>query len=272
MENLIVKSYDSSLQKYEQDWIDKIQKDIQLIRTYNNPSLCFYTSMVYGFAEHLPYSMDIEQPEYVPADFLNMNPHDVDENFWFKWDDRRSYFNAMMHWGDALKTGMLLQVCNIFQKMILGQFPNNFELTEENYKNWGIDAMTDEPEYNRNFFETLKALPDWHDKLISAVDNEERRSILESMYADMMNKISNRYGSFRETDINGNIIRDEKGVIPIKPSMDVEMLIYREGVTYHDGIPEVIEAIKKEQLEKYEKFKSQFSNELPGENQTPRLK
>lgn len=47
--------------------------------------------MVYSFARHLPYSMDIEQPEYVPADFLNMIPHDVEENNWFKYDDRRTF-------------------------------------------------------------------------------------------------------------------------------------------------------------------------------------
>lgn len=272
MESLIVKTYHSSLQSYAQNWIDELQNNFHLRDYYRNPTLSLYTSMVYGFANHLPYSMDIEQPEYVPADFLNMIPNDVEENSWFKWDDRRTYFNAMTHWGDTFKSGMLLQMCNIFQKMILGQFPNNFVLTEDNYTSWGIDLMTQNQEYNKCFFETLKALPDWHNKLISSTNNDERRITLEAMYADIMSKISARYGSFKETDVNGNVVRESKGIIPIRPSDDVSMFVHWDNVTFHDGIPDVIEAIKGLQLEKYKKVKLQSLNELPEYIQTPKLK
>lgn len=84
MDNLILKQYDKELQSYELNWIDKLINEIDKENNYNNPSLSFYTSMVYGFANNLPYSMDIEQPEYVPSDFLNMEPFDVEENNWFK--------------------------------------------------------------------------------------------------------------------------------------------------------------------------------------------
>lgn len=272
MESLIVKVYDSSLQGYAQNWIEELQNNSSLRDCYRNPTLSLYTSMVYGFANHLPYSMDIEQPEYVPADFLNMLPNDVEENSWFKWEDRRTYFNAMTHWGDTFKSGMLLQICNIFQKMILGQFLTDFALTEENYTSWGIDLMTKDKEYNRCFFETLKVLPDWYHKLISSVNNDERRSILDMMYLDIMGKVSARYGSFKKTDTAGNTIREYKGSIPIRPSSDVSMFVHWDDVTFCDGIPEVIEAIKREQLEKYNKRKLELLSELSGDSYTPKLK
>lgn len=270
MESLIVKTFDNSLQSHAQNWIDELQNNFYLKDDYQNPTLSLYTSMVYGFANHLPYSMDIEQPEYVPADFLNMIPNDVEENNWFKWDDRRTYFNAMVHWGDTFKSGMLLQMCNLFQKMILGQFPNNFVLTEDDYTSLGIDVMTKDQEYNRCFFETLKALPDWYQKLSAATDNDERRSILEAMYADIMSKISARYGSFKETDGNGNTVRESKGTISIRPSDDVSMFVHWEYITFHDGIPDVIEAIRREQMNNYNKIKQQ--SKISEDIQVPKLK
>lgn len=263
MDILIVKTYDSSLQNYELSWLEEILKDYNKKILYKNPTASLYTSMVYGFANHLPYSMDIEQPEYVPADFLNMSPYDVEENSWFKWKDRRTFFNSMINWGDTFKTGMLLQICNIFQKMILGQFPSDFELKEENYGSWGIDSMTKDKEYNRCFFETLKSLPAYYQKVVHAVNNNERRNVLDQIYEDIMRKIAARFDSFKETDVDGNIVRESKGNIPISPSSDIEMLVHWDNIRFHDGITHITEAIKKEQLTKYNSNKPQSINEIP---------
>ncbi len=251
MDNLVLKQFDKELQIYELDWIDKLLNDEELKSDFKNPSLSFFTSMVYGFAHNLPYSMDIEQPEYVPADFLNMEPFDVEENNWFKYDDRRTFFHAMVSWGDSFKTGMMLQMCSLFQKMLLGQFPVNFELKNEDFAGWGISSMTKNMEYNRCFFETLKSLPSYYQKVTSANTNDERRKALEEIYAEIVYKISERYGGFKETGANGEVIRESYGTIPIRPHYDVEMLVHWEFIDYFDGIPEVIEAIKKEQLKKY---------------------
>lgn len=256
MGNIIIRAYDSSLQDYELKWTSEIQNNLSKRDFYSNPTLSFYTSMVYGFANHLPYSMDIEQPEYVPADFLNMMPYDVDLNQWFKFEDRRTFFNALIHWGDTFKTGMLLQMCNVFQKMILGQFPNDYTLTEEDYRVWGIDTMTKDKDYNRCFFETLKSLPDYYKELIAKENNEDRRKVLENMYNDIMNKIAHRFGGFKETDGNGNIVRESKGTIPIRPSKDVSMFVYWDDITFHDGIPAIIQEIKEDQWKSYSKFRA----------------
>lgn len=261
MDELIVKTYDTSLQNYELTWNQAILQDSDKKDIYRNPSLSLYTSMVYAFANRLPYSMDIEQPEYIPADFLNMMPYDVEENNWFKWEDRRTFFNSMIRWRDTFKTGMILQMCNVFQKMILGQFPSNFDLKEEDYSAWGINLMTDNEEYNRRFFETLKSLPDYYKEIISADNNEARRVVLDQMYTDIIHKIASRAGGFKEEDSKGNLIRESKGSALVMPSNDVKMLVYWENITFHDGIPSVIEAIKQEQFEKYISNKPQALKE-----------
>ena len=247
MKNLINTNYDTDLHIYERDWIEKNSKN----NMYKNPSVSLYTSMVYSFAKHLPYSMDIEQPEYVPADFFNMMPLDIETNNWFKWEDRRTFFNAMIRWSDTFKTGILLQICNIFQKMILGKFPADFELEEKEYTDLGIDMLTKNEEYNRNFFEMLKSLPTYYQKIINASDNNERRAILDEIYADLMNKIATYYGGFREVDTYGNIKRESNSIVPIHPSKDVEMLVFWENIEFHDGISSIIQFMKEEQLKSY---------------------
>lgn len=250
MQSLITITNDNSLQKYELEWLENYQNSRG--RSYNNPTATLYTSMVYSFARHLPYSMDIEQPEYVPADFLNMTPHDVEENNWFKWEDRRTFFNAMINWQDTRKSGMLLQVCNIFQKMILGKFPTDFELKEEDYVSWHIDTMTKDQEYNRSFFEALKSLPNYYQKVINSTTNEERRDILNKMYQAVMTKIEQKLGGYKETESEGNIIRETKASISISPFRDIEMLVYWDNIVYHDGIESVKKTITEEHLKIYD--------------------
>lgn len=233
MLNLIKNSQDQSLSIYEKQWIDSLTID-----DYKNPTLTLYTSMVFGFANHLPYSMDIEQPEYVPSDFFNMEPIDVETNDWFKYADRRTFFNSMISWGDSFKTGILLQICSIFQKMLLGKFPENFELKEEYLVDWGIDKMTHNMEYNRCFFEILKSLPFFYTCIINSKNNEERRNNLNQMYESVADKIA----AYRGYSTNK---------ITINPSWDVKMRVYWEHIVFYDGIKNVVESIKKEQLKYY---------------------
>lgn len=51
--------------------------------------------MVYGFANNLPYSIDINQPEYVAADFLNISPYAVESNNRFKNNNGKTFFQVM---------------------------------------------------------------------------------------------------------------------------------------------------------------------------------
>lgn len=252
MDKLLSLVANDDLQTCGSSWMAKAKKS----GYYHNPSASFFTSMVYGFASHLPYSMDIEQPEYVPADFLNILPHDVDENPWFKYEDRRTIFNALINWGDTYKTGILLQLCNIFQKMLLGQFPVDYELGEDNYVEWKIFSMTKNEEYNRNFFETLKILPSFYRSVISAPDEKSRRVALEEAYATIKKNLAARFGGIKVTDANGNIVTERIGTIPIRPSEDVAMLVHWDNISFHDGIKPVIDEIRTKQLEEYIRSKN----------------
>ena len=82
-------------------------------------------SIVYEFASKLPYSMDYQDKEFVPGIFLNISP--VNSSKWI-FKDHPSLYYKMINWGDTLKSGILLQVCFIFQLMIMGEFPNNYQI------------------------------------------------------------------------------------------------------------------------------------------------
>ena len=218
---------------------------------YSNPSLTLFGSMLYDFAYKLPYSMDIEQEEYVPGDFLNLEPYDVDENRWFKFSDRRTLFNAMEH-TDARRSGILLQVCFIFQQMLLGKV-TPYELSDSDYERTRISKRDEE--YNRNFFTVMKKLPEYYLKVISANTNEERRKILDEVYDEMRYYIGMRVGSFRKSEIHDGvevITRDRKATIPYAPYLDIEMILDHSGF-YNMYFRDLTNKIKEEQLKNYQK-------------------
>lgn len=77
-------------------------------------------SLAYKFAKNLPFSMDIAQEEYAPAEFINVKPYDAEDSRFFKYND--SVYSAMVSWRDTFKSGVLLQICAIFQKMLSMNF------------------------------------------------------------------------------------------------------------------------------------------------------
>lgn len=257
MNNLSVFGNESGVaygQKTSQELLEleKTAIDLMKRRGVKNPSLSLYISMVYGFAENLPYSMDIEQEEYVPGDFLNLKPFDVEENNWFKYEYRRTIYNAMVHWGDTFKSGVLLQVCYIFQQMLLKNIPANFSVSDDDFEKMGFDVFTKNAEYNRLFFEILASLPSYYQSVVDSQDITERRSKLEKMYEDIQNCIGMRIGGFREIDNNGNIIREVKSNIIWGAFRDVELLVAWDYVNIFDvNSFDITKFMKEEQLKKY---------------------
>ena len=246
------KKTDEKLYELEQPTINVLKRFGR-----SNVSLTLHTSMVYGFAIHLPYSMDIEQEEYVPGDFLNIEPHDVNENVWFKEKDRRTYFNAMVNWGDSFKSGMLLQICFIFQQMLLGNISIDYSYNEQDYKRLGIDKLTSNEKYNKNFFDILSRLPLYYQYVVSSSDVPDRRKRLEKVYSQMCQGIEMRVGGFRKTDVNGNVVIEQEAAISWSPWRDVEMLVYWDNVTFFDGLKlDITKQIKEEQLKSYNKPKN----------------
>ena len=225
----------------------------------------FIFSMVYDFAKNLPYSMDIQQEEYVPADFLNMTPYDFANDRFFKWEDSRTVYTAMTSWGDTFKSGIVLQMCAVFQKMLSRQFPNDYVLEDDDFYLWGIDNITSDKDYNKRFFETLKSLPDYYKRVESAKSVEERRKALDQIYAEMQNGIVNKIGGFRETDGEGNVVREYKPTIVCRPISDLKMLYYFRNIEYLDEIPKLKETIRKQDLKRLEDSQKTPMIELDGD-------
>lgn len=183
-------------------------------------------SMVYEFAKKLPYSMDIQQEEYVPADFMNMRPYDANTHRFFKWKDSETVYKALLSFGDTFRTGVIMQVCAVFQKMLSEQFPHDYVLKDSDFHTWGINEMTPDEEYNRNFFEILKILPEYYKNVQAAKDNRERREILMTIYEEMEKNIANRVGGYRRKNAQGEVVEEFKPQVICHPSQDVYMLYY----------------------------------------------
>ena len=246
---IVRKSTSADLYAIEEPYINEYKE-----RGVRNPSLTLYGSMVDGFASHLPYSMDIEQEEYVPGDFLNLEPFDVEENNWFKWEDRRTIYNAMYRWSDTRRSGILLQTCYVFQQMLLGNISPDIIIDEDKYYELGIHKFTYDEEYNRRFFETLKKLPDYYKRVMYSTSKEERRKNLEEVYKDICANVQNLVGGFRETDGKGNIVRESKADIAWPAWRDVEMIVDANYNTIYDGLKlGLTKEIKNKQLDNMQK-------------------
>ncbi|MCI8352373.1 MAG: hypothetical protein HFJ58_01945 [Clostridia bacterium] len=184
----------------------------------------YIARMAYEFAEGLPYSMDIEQTEFVPADFINMTPSNFESDRFFKWEDQRTIYTAMTSDRETFKSGILLQVCAIFQKMLLGQFPTNYKVREEDYTNNGIDRMTPDQDYNMRFFEALSSLPQYYNTMLNIKDIKERRTALDTIFEKMQQSIANRVGGMKYTDSEGNTTEVKPSVV-WKPKFDLCMIL-----------------------------------------------
>ena len=203
---------------------DIIKKELENYILNNNENeeniIC---SLVYKFARKLPYSMDYLDENFIPGDFLNVTPTQKNNRI-FKYYN--NIYGQMIDWGDSLKSGVLLQVCVIFQKMLCGIVPHDYELKDEDFSNLGISNMTSNQEYNYNLFETLKKLPEYYTIVNASSNIEDRRKALDEIYLLMKNQIGQKVGGMRRTEVNGSIIKiqESKAITNWSPYRDLEML------------------------------------------------
>jgi len=199
-------------------------------------------SLVYEFARKLPYSMDYMDKDFVPGMFLNVSPINPTK---YIFKEYNSLYSKMVNWGDTKKSGLLLQICNIFQAMLMGNFPSNYELTEEDFYNFGIAQMTRDDEYNHFLFETLQILPHYCIKLNSVENSDDRRKILDEIYGLILDRIGQKIGGVRKTSTIGNVIsvQEHKATIRLLPHRDLDMLYYFERINYGFDIQNLINNI-----------------------------
>lgn len=153
----------------------------------------------------------------------------------------------MINWGDTKKSGILLQICNVFQAMLIGQFPRNYQLTAESFHNLGIDQMTSDNEYNQFLFETINLLPQYCIEVNSAKTLDERRKTLDDIYMVILDRVGQKIGDFRRTSIAGDIIsiQEHKATIRLFPHRDLDMLYYFEGIRFDFDVRNLVDNINK---------------------------
>ena len=201
-------------------------------------------SIVYEFASKLPYSIDYMDEDFVPGIFLNVGPVNPEKGI-FKYSS--SLYDKMVNWGDTLKSGILLQLCFIFQRMLVGEFPNNYRLSDDDYHNLGIDQMTSDEEYNRYLFEFLQMLPEYCAK-VNSVSGDDRRKVLDEIYAVILDRVGQKVGGFRRESITGDVIsvQEYKATIRLFPHRDLDMLYYFNNIRFGFGIRNLVDEINKE--------------------------
>lgn len=199
-------------------------------------------SLVYDFAKKLPYSMDYMDSDFVPGIFLNIAPLNP-KTYIYKYNS--SLYDKMINWGDTLKSGILLQVCFIFQTMLMQQIPSNYQLSDDDYYNLGINNMTSDEEYNCYLFEMLKLLPEYCARVNSNESADDRRKVLDEVYAIMFQRVGQKVGGFRRTSVKDDVIsvQDYKPTIGLFPHRDLDMLYYFNNVRFGFGIERLVKKI-----------------------------
>ena len=199
-------------------------------------------SIVYEFAKKLPYSIDYMDEDFVPGIFLNVAPSNP-KTYIYKYNN--SLYDKMINWGDTLKSGILLQICFIFQTMLMQRIPSNYQLSEEDYYNLGISNMTSDKEYNRYLFEMLKSLTEYCARVNLTESTEDRRKVLDEVYVIMFQKIGQKIGGIRRTSIDGDIIsiQEHKSTICLVPHRDLDMLYYFNNIRFGFGVERLVKKI-----------------------------
>lgn len=83
-------------------------------------------------------------------------------------------------------------------------------------------------------------------------------------YAEMQNSIVNKIGGFRETDSNGNVIRESKPTIVCQPVSDLSMLYRFRRVEYNRENPSLKKIIRKQDEKRLEHSQKTPEIELDG--------
>lgn len=218
-------------------------------------------TLVYRFASNLPYSMDFKDPKFVLGDFMNYVPVNPKK---YMFIDYGSVYNKMIHWSDTIVSGVKLQVCSIFQKMLMSINADKYTLVEEDFYLYGFDKLTGMDIYNKNIFNLLVDLPKYC-KLVNSTDNlEERREHLKAVY-EIIDKVTSHveYVRRHNTEVCKDVeaVREEKVdfVHGWSPDADLHMMYHFNNIDIGNcnvhGIIEQTNAIVHNQLEQSDVLK-----------------
>ena len=184
--------------------------------------------MVYEFASKLPYSMDYMDPDFVPGDFINMRPENPKKSIFI---DHGNLYNKLVSWSDTVENGVKLQVFTIYQKMLMTEDTERYQLEEIDFYTYGFDKLTCMDIYNKNIFNLLVGLPKFCVLVRNAQTPEERRAVLKQVY-----EVIDRVASYVEyTKTTNEVITEGIEVVDTSvvqfvhgwsPKQDLEMMYH----------------------------------------------
>lgn len=217
-------------------------------------------SMVYKFAKNLPYSMDYLDDDFILGDFINYIPSNSNK---YLFKDYSNIYNKMINWSDTIVSGIQLQICNIFQKMLLSNKYDNYSLSEEDYYNYGFDKLTSMEHYNKTIFNFFRVLP-YYCMLINSSDNtDERRNKLDEVYGYIWQVTNNVIKKSNDVVISKDVIILGKVVEynhRWKPSQDLEMMFHFERVENYDLDCSLLINYIKDKISSYDRAKRLVKN------------
>lgn len=185
------------------------------------------------FAKKLPYSLDKEDSDFLPCDFLFMGPSNPNIRL-FK--ENSNILNAMIGWGDTKRSGYLLQLFSIFQKMLQDK---NFTIScfgELSGKYKDIDIIINSDYTNRYTNIIENSLPKYYNAFLAANKNaEKRKEVLDDMFEEFKYEIGSGSGDNKLVFVADSVVeKQRKRGFNFKPGDDLEMLLYFNGVNLDD--------------------------------------
>ena len=205
--------------------------------------------LVYAFARKLPYSMDYADPDFVLGNFINFIPDDPKKNLFVEYG---CIYNKMINWGDTIVNGVKLQICNIFQQMLMTEEVDRYQLEEVDFYTYGFDKLTSMDIYNQNIFKLLSDLPKYCVLVRNASTQEERRTILKSVY-EVIDKVTSyvEYHKRNKIDmVDGvEVLKEDvtKFVHRWSPAQDLEMLFHFNYLNVFDlNVTPILDSCKKQ--------------------------
>ena len=145
--------------------------------------------------------------------------------------DHGNVYNKLVSWSDTIVNGVKLQVCTIFQKMLMTEDTDRYQLEEIDFYTYGFDKLTGMDIYNKNIFNLLVGLPKFCVLVRNAQTPEERREVLKQVY-----EVIDRVASYVEyTKTTNEVITDGIEVVDTSvvqfvhgwsPQQDLEMMYH----------------------------------------------
>ena len=117
--------------------------------------------------------------------------------------------------------------------MLMTDMPNNYNLSDEDYYNYGFDRLTSMEHYNKSIFNLLRRLS-YYCSLVNSSDNVvDRRSKLEEVYGYIWQVTNYVVKNSKNEVISKDIVIPGKLMgyhHRWKPSQDLEMMFHFERI------------------------------------------